>query len=95
MDEFAILYEECFDRGGVTPPQVDALPLWEVAAMLGRNSPAPREEWPADAPNIRILRRHLALSEGRPVPSREEPIGDDEYVQLLAMARSGSRKAMS
>lgn len=94
MDEFAILYDEAFDRGGVTPQQVDDLPLWEVSAMLGRNRPMEREAWPEDAPNIRVLRRHLALSEGREVPGRDDPISDDEYRDLLAMARGGTRRAV-
>lgn len=94
MDEFALLYDECFQVGGITSAQVDDLPLWEVASMLGRNRPEPREEWPADAPDIKMLRRMIALEEGRDPPARDTPIGDDEYARLLAAARAGSRKAV-
>jgi hypothetical protein len=94
MDEFALLYDECFHAGGITSAQVDDLPLWEVASMLGRNRPEPREEWPTDAPDIKTVRRHLALAENRPPPPRDSPIDDAEYAKLITVARSGSRKAV-
>lgn len=73
----------------MSPREVDACDLWEIAAVLGRNEPEP---WPENAPDIRILRRALAMREGRPVPRRDDPIGGAEYAELLAMAKAGTRK---
>lgn len=76
----------------MSPAEVYACELWEVAAVLGRNEPEQREPWPDDAPDIRVLRRLLARNQGRIAPHRDEPIGDEEYAELLAMAKSGTRK---
>jgi hypothetical protein len=93
-DEFALIYREAAQIARLGPREVDALEVWECAAVLGRNEAEAREAWPEDAPDIRILRRHLALSEGRDVPGRDEPITDDEYARLLAEAKAGKRKAV-
>lgn len=90
-DEFAVIYDEAFDRGGITPPEVDALTVLDVAAMLGRNRSVPREEWPEDGPGMLTIRSSLARSEGREVPDRDTPIGDDEYARMLALVRSAQR----
>jgi len=87
-----VLYRECAVAARMAPRDVDALDIWECAAVLGRNEGAGREPWPEEAPDIRTMRRMLAMNEGRQVPGRDVPIDDDEYRQLLAMARSGTRK---
>jgi hypothetical protein len=74
------------------PREVDALEIWELAAVLGRNEAEPREAWPEDAPSIGSVRKMLARSEGRRMPGADDPIGDDEYAQLLARVKGGKRE---
>lgn len=77
----------------MSPGDVNASEIWEVAAALGRNDVEEREPWPDGAPDIRTLRRALAFQEGRDY-DRDSPISDDEYEQLLEMARAGKRQEM-
>jgi len=65
--------------------------LFKVAAMLGRNRAMEREPWPEDAPSIWTVRTSQAMAAGRPKPSRDEPISDDEYRALLALVKGGRR----
>jgi hypothetical protein len=69
--------------------------MYAVAAMLGRNRAPEREPWPAGAPHISVMRRILALSDGRTVPKVTDPISSDEYRKLLALARGGTRKQVA
>lgn len=87
-----MIYDEAFAKGGALPSQVDEQSMFQVAAMLGRNRAPEREAWPADAPHMKVMRRSLALSEGRSVPKADDPIDDDEYRRLLALVRKGTRK---
>lgn len=94
-DEFAILYRDAIIIGRLGPRDVDALEIWELAAILGRNETPAREPWPDDAPSIQTMRRYRALSSGQPVPPSDQPIGDDEYRSLLADAKAGTRKEVN
>lgn len=76
----------------MTPPQVDALSLVDIAMMLGRNRSIPRDPWPEDAPDIRTVRRGRARDRGLPAPGRDDPIGDDEYRELYKLVTGGKRK---
>lgn len=78
----------------MSPREVDDCEIWEIGAVLGRNEAEQREPWPEDAPHIRVMRRNHALSNGLPVPAADVPVGDDEYRMLLAMVKSGTRKAV-
>lgn len=89
LDEFAIVYEEAFSIGGALPPEIDALPIHEVAMILGRNRVEPREAWPADGPDIASVRRAWWRRKGLRVPAG--PPDDDEYADLLAQVKGGRR----
>lgn len=75
------------------PREVDDLELWELAAVLGRNEAEQREPWPEDAPPIGTFRRLNAYRNDRVPPAADDPISDDEYRELVALAKTGQRTA--
>lgn len=73
----------------MSPRDVDEHEMWEIAAILGRNEPEPREPWPADGPDMAAVRRAWWRRKGLRVPAG--PPDDDEYADLLAQVKGGRR----